>query len=1770
MSDLRLVGSVAIKVRPDTSDFKEETQKGINRELGPQGDKAKGKAKVEVELDTTKAKNKMRTLEQEMEGKAFKVNVGLDYDSVQRAKQQIDRALDSLKNKVIDFEMNEPSLRAAQAKIRELEKTVRVKMEFNRDEAGYQSILNKIQNIRRQKALVPISFHTDEKSLREAERKAEEAIARIKANETIDIRYSDNYDGMKQAIGELDSRLEDIRKLRITTKLDEASLEASRAEMLEMMQFADVTVKFNEDKKGYETVLSRIRAIQREKLEKEITFSTDEESLKREAEKYEKLIEDAAERAAIAAMFEPVVVEYNEDLAGYASVLKHLKKIQQEKLVKKITFNTDEESLAAEIEKFEQLVDDITPKQQIEFEVITDRGSIEKALAQIDAAIDKNWEVKIPVDADTASLRRLRAQLQHELDELRHPFGTNKMIFQAELDRKSVDHAEHEAKKLKDKIDDMKASMEVQLAGSLLVASQLNYLGRDRVVSYIARVNMASVAVAEGVLKSIGGINLLSSLGKQVEGLFTKFDTLSMKTVALATALGNLANVGVYAGTAIFKIGEGVFQSLGLLAAAPAVLGAATVGYTIFTAAFNNFFDAFNKDPKIAESALAALPPLARKTVDSITGLYKGLANPIQERFWERVGSTLSDSIETLYPKLKSSLLDSTDAVGDFVAGFGRSMNKLALGPGLDDMFKGFKGFFVNLSGASEPFFDGWNKFGIQGSQLLPQFGDWITKMATRFDAWATKLSANGGINDMIMHGVHSLQAMWKIGGEVGNMFGAISRAAGLAGAGGLAEFEVNLSRLADRMNSEPWQSRAAVIFEGARAGASALNGGFKDLTTSLGNSAIWLGNVLDLLGQIGGESISRLSDVVSGKTYQEGVTAELTGMKTLIDNLSPAFVSLGDIIGNMGKVAGSVLSNLAPVINQIASLIDQVVSTLAVNLADVAPKMAATIGGVFRAITPLVLLVTNTINGLLAVIGKVPDSFVMVGVAAAAFFALRGLASKFYESMAGKSYFKNLESNWLKQQSEAGKTVTSFRNVNGELQKVTVPTERYSVMNAALADTRSRAGQLSGSIRDMNAAMRIDGASTLRANLETTRGVMAGGFTKAAGGLMSLMGGPWGLALAGAGLAIGAFAQQQTDAKAHVDDLTGSIDRQTGKLNQAGLEKIAKSWSDIGDAGDKWANFWRGSKAANESAELLKLNLSDVTKIIAEGGPKSDKLSSDLTNLGRAMRTMGEADATALGIGFEQMKGDVDDAAAAFGLTYDEITRMGLTYQDVEHLADNVRKEATAAALAKKAFEGLAEATGTTSVKAQILDGAMKNIADTSKDAASKIGDIKKALDILNDGGMSAREAEVNAAKVSQSAVQQAQAIREQLAGNQHLIDGTTGMIDVTSESGLKLQGIMSDSADSILIQARAAYEAAIEAKKTPLEAMEAAKQIIADGHGELQKIADAAGVDVALLEKDWAGFFGKDWTLTATFTASAKQFMAAREEVEAAGLTFDKKTYEAFLKANPDPTKITTDQAKQWATDYANGEYKAQLDAQNQPALMQILQATGQAENYKNGDYIAVMKALNSTNPGVQSAWQSIMNVTNGDYKAAIKAFLDAVSKANAEAAMAQLARTREVNMVVRYGVNGPRPEELANGGMFMNNVRTFANGGVMNALVKKFATGGIENHVAQIARPSSVYRVWAEPETGGEAYIPLAASKRQRSTQILNQVASQFGLKLTSAQQFANGGIVSRDRTGGAVNVTIGNYQTHASDTPDDVARALMRRVKTSGVYTPLEGF
>jgi TP901 family phage tail tape measure protein len=114
---------------------------------------------------------------------------------------------------------------------------------------------------------------------------------------------------------------------------------------------------------------------------------------------------------------------------------------------------------------------------------------------------------------------------------------------------------------------------------------------------------------------------------------------------------------------------------------------------------------------------------------------------------------------------------------------------------------------------------------------------------------------------------------------------------------------------------------------------------------------------------------------------------------------------------------------------------------------------------------------------------------------------------------------------------------------------------------------------------------------------------------------------------------------------------------------------------------------------------------------------------------------------------------------------------------------------------------------------------------------------------------------------------------------------------------------------------------------------------------------------------------------------------------------------------------------------------------------------------------------------------------------------------------------AAISSINLLQRTinGMNGKTVRVAVQGGTG-GGITQNADGGVWSY----YANGGLrnanENHIAQIA-PAGAMRVWAEPETGGEAYIPLAEAKRPRSRSIAEQTVQILG---GTIQWFKDGGI------------------------------------------------
>jgi hypothetical protein len=106
--------------------------------------------------------------------------------------------------------------------------------------------------------------------------------------------------------------------------------------------------------------------------------------------------------------------------------------------------------------------------------------------------------------------------------------------------------------------------------------------------------------------------------------------------------------------------------------------------------------------------------------------------------------------------------------------------------------------------------------------------------------------------------------------------------------------------------------------------------------------------------------------------------------------------------------------------------------------------------------------------------------------------------------------------------------------------------------------------------------------------------------------------------------------------------------------------------------------------------------------------------------------------------------------------------------------------------------------------------------------------------------------------------------------------------------------------------------------------------------------------------------------------------------------------------------------------------------------------------------------------------------------------------------------------------------------------------------------YADGGIR--AGMYATRGGIIR-FAEPETHGEAFVPLSPSKRRSALPVLHDVATRFGLGLTDARA-TRPVVIVRESSPTNVTVTAVRTGATASDIASQVGRSV-RRARRGGV-------
>ena len=1380
-----------------------------------------------------------------------------------------------------------------------------------------------------------------------------------------------------------------------------------------------------------------------------------------------------------------VAVKVRPDASGFKEDTRKqvLKELRGQEYDVVVNLELDAEGVK---EKAKRIVKEVKREadESIGIKVGVDPDALRKASADINKVLRDFKMGDVKVEMDRSYLQKAGAQLNEALNAA-SAAGLKVDVSTAE----GLEQAKKDIDKFLKEENGRPVRFKADLAGLELAAAQLKYATRDRRVNFFVTVNQKSLAVAEGLIKSLSGLGVLSSVGNRLEDLIVNFDKFSLKSVGWATAIGNLVNMVAFLGTAAFTVGEGMVQSIGLLAALPTALAAVAAGVLINVMAFKDFKAAIEGDAE----ALAALPPEARAAADALRGTWTSIQKPVQKAFWEGMGESIQRFAANTIPVLRDGLTAAADDVGRFNAGILDSFEEIAKNGDMQKMFGNLEGFFRQATAASKPFFDALNTLGLRGSDYLPRFGGFLTDIARGFDDWITKADEAGKINVWIENGVQSLKDMSSVGKSVVDMFKGITRAVNDAGGGGLPEFRDNMRSIADVMLAEPFRTRMATIFAGARKGASELNVGVKELGDTIGRSAGYTSELLTGLGKLGGGLLSGLARTLGQLQFQTGTLEGIHDMQDALDDLSPSFEGIGRVIGNMSRVAGEIFKGVAPVINTVVGFLDKSVGKLTGNLEKVAGPLTGLINALVTAASGPLTLVVDVLNATLGVFNELPEPIQLTIGAIGLFLALRGPLGGFLGTV---------QSTW-------SKVADTFK---GGAQVAETAGKRIGDM-IYYAD---------GTVRKFDGrpmVKQLDGIGNKALSVGKSVG----------GSLMALAGGPWGLALAGAAAAIALLGDNAAKQKAKFDDLKGALDGQQG-INAA-TEKVIASQLRAKDS-----FLWMEQDSIADSASKIGISLRDLQKA-AQGVPDSmDKVNESIRRASQSLSPMEKFWDSAvkgmqeirkssgldfLGFGLDLFASDAAKADAGLKRIKDDLAA---ARKEIEMTAQQLGVPVGVTAGIMSAIETLADKASNAEDKLRAvndiirqmngksnLDDAVQKSNDSARDFVKNLEEIVKlgeseglslpslfnadhTVNTLSKSGSDLRT-ELN--KVAEDGRNAALKLALAQKDPQAAIDTLRTEMQKTREliaKPLAMAGVPPEEINAILEQLDL-DPAKIEFLLNP-ESKDKALADLAIANGQAQAAVKPAivGLDVNTSDHfapklkaatDDLGIFS-NIRPKPTFDADKGPFQAVLAQAEANGVELGGKTFKPNIDANKNPFDVG----------------------------LSAVRSVGET------------LSRSTFSPTVSIAGNALTTATN---------ILETLQNLG--------GKVFEATVNILGKVFGG---ESADGSIYNGNGRFDPR-----FQPKYFANGGIENHVAQIAKPSSVYRVWAEPETGGEAYIPLASSKRARSTAILDEVADKFGYEL-----FAKGGI----RDGVGSGEAVGGGLTLHIDASPGVAYQYAREVAT----------
>ncbi|MER6424512.1 phage tail tape measure protein [Streptomyces sp. NPDC001137] len=982
-------------------------------------------------------------------------------------------------------------------------------------------------------------------------------------------------------------------------------------------------------------------------------------------------------------------------------------------------------------------------------------------------------------------------------------------------------------------------------------------------------------------------------------------------------------------------------------------------------------------------------------------------------------------------------------------------------------------------------------------------------------EAWDTRGNFKG--LRTVIEGFEQAQHRMSQKDFLGSLADVVGKPA-LAGASALAHQGVESF---DQMHTAI--ARTGAAGEIAASQTKGLAGAVTQLKTQASNT----GQVLYTAAAPGLEKVTRL--------MTSGMAAATPGMAAAIDYVhdlytlarpsvskavSAGFDEVGDSLGGLGgplkdlafdtAAAGfNVLINGGRALIDILRNVGSAVSPVADAIGDVAEEADA--GG-----TALDIIVT-ALNLVSAAAGTVSGALVPIGHVVAGlvrgFGALPGPVQTAIIAMLIARRVAPMMSRLG--QTVSGPVVGAYRSLGDQLrlQQHLAAAQGQSIgrIGQALAVVQTRipvVGQMASAFRNANGPI---------TGVARAIGTGVGG---AARGLMGALGGPWGAALAAAGVGLSMLASHQQKAaqaaaehQSRISSLTQALRESNGAVTESVRAAAAQQLMD--------------TKVLDGKERLVDV-MKDAGVPIKQ---LTDAYLSQDDGLGKLQKRMEDIAAINLepvrggGVMYTDVGQKAHDAAEALGSVKGEMSQ---AVQDARDLADVNGAAGRSAADAVGPFGKFSD--------------AMRRLSDTTADADSRARALHDALNILAGGSvnLSAAEAGLNrsvsdAAEALKGGVDSAQGYGKSLLN----MDGS---LSTVTRNGQKLydllQGLSTNSADAAL----AAYQYAEASGKSVPEALQAAQKQMETARDSAISTAEGFGLSAEQAAKlaDNAGLVPSQVSILLQ-TAGMDEAMAELIAVQQA------------LKAQPDKKTITISTLSNNAREDLEKlgfkikdlkDRRVEVTAPTDLARTDLDALISKIAQTPGGKHVNVTASTQATIDNLEAVKQKIAGVPGGKTVTLSAPTGEARQQLDALGIkVADIPGSKNVTVTVptsgpvsaagsiQSAINGITGRTIGVGVSLRATSWDRDGNGVPDAIqapqargsvIDYYANGGVrENHIAQIA-PAGSWRVWGEPETHGEGYVPLRRSKRPRSRAITEEIVRRLGGDPSGIEWYADGGL------------------------------------------------